>query len=236
MKLELKHLDFYSGSQLKGVRPHITIEGVLENFTLKKIDKKSDNLYGATWTSEFGYDRIGPSIKPVLRRIESITEERLLSDDSYLRDNHFDVFGLIEQGLAIDINTLSMKSKHCKEVVCVMLAPIPVVVDKVFNKVKKATLPSFLSVILKNGYLGRYIRVNKVGDDNVYTNFITEKQLKLYKSLINGKNELDWIEVSDYVYSKIKRYNGGYLIEILEIEGTKKDGVLSLSRELNANN
>lgn len=99
MKLELKHISLYLPYGL---------DGFLEN---KIVDLNTNNIWTFTLNA-----------KPILRPLSDLSEDDLegaeyivdkgLSADlnyyqwEYLFENHFDVFNLIENGLAIDKNTL----------------------------------------------------------------------------------------------------------------------------------
>ena len=123
MKLELKDLAPYLPYKLEILCDYGCDE--LLRYYLSGIH--SDNTI---FDSE-GEDFTLEDIKPILRPLSDLTEDsRFLSSDDYMMvlegdvdsfiilnyfsyrsveslfENHFDVFGLIEKGLAIDINTL----------------------------------------------------------------------------------------------------------------------------------
>lgn len=130
MKLELKHLAPYLPYELKGLvewihknKTHcVKLYGILEN------NLQIENPYGG-----FDYCDI-EDFKPILRPLSDLTKEIEVNAEKFvpiiqtdidipftsdlyflvaygdvqkLLEWHFDVFGLIEKGLAIDINTLN---------------------------------------------------------------------------------------------------------------------------------
>lgn len=124
MKLELKHLSPYLPYGLKG---EIT----------RNIYPRSKEIKEVTITNISDWNTRAYSIKPILRPLSELFEDKyknlfFISDYTYailrkvqdgnkynevealpyfvtvkLLENHFDVFGLIEKGLAIDINILT---------------------------------------------------------------------------------------------------------------------------------
>jgi hypothetical protein len=124
MKLELKHLAPYLPY---GLMCQLTDQSKIK--VAKLCGAYTDNSYAFfdTVESEHGYSKI----KPILRPLSDLLHGKysLLSCDVLWHDlqakrshnifkckyeiiiglleNHFDVFGLIEKGLAIDINTLN---------------------------------------------------------------------------------------------------------------------------------
>ena len=124
-KLELKHLSMYLPYKLKVLRPDnktiLEVYGIIGNLI---CHKENDQL---TYSGLTG-------CKPILHPLSDLTPEYLMVDSNldicdqielselmsqkmnfahlryglaaHLFENHFDCFGLIESGLAIDINTL----------------------------------------------------------------------------------------------------------------------------------
>ena len=114
MKLELKHLAPYLPYGLQFLKYN-------QIHLLSKLDYTDNEL----WLVNYGFLGINSNItKPILRPLSDLTEDLLcISWIEHIRDNglctecpyevwkvlfknHFDVFGLIEKGLAIDINTI----------------------------------------------------------------------------------------------------------------------------------
>lgn len=128
MKLELKHLAPYFPYKLK-------ILGLNNQNKLRPLSLSSVRI-----ASDLIYDRINEN-KPILRPLSDFNTRTYLLDCQnldgicieedlslhskgfgielreymniydFLFKNHFDVFGLIEKGLAIDINTLNKKNE-----------------------------------------------------------------------------------------------------------------------------
>lgn len=123
MKLELKHLAPYLPYGLNIASKSIDkSEGIL---SIYKIEINENNDRGIE-NVLFGANQI-PILRPLsgLKQHECYTSlsnnlrfnvdilgfpnylDLKVNDYNVLLENHFDVFGLIEQGLAIDINTLN---------------------------------------------------------------------------------------------------------------------------------
>tara|TARA_R110000772_G_scaffold83493_1_gene176588 strand:- start:9461 stop:9808 length:348 start_codon:yes stop_codon:yes gene_type:complete len=112
MKLELKHLAPYLPYGLVVFIPIWKCERTISQLRQKSIV-----------TKDFANHLLFADIKPILRPLSDLTEDILcISWIEHIEDkvldaecpyevwqilfeNHFDVFGLIEKGLAIDINT-----------------------------------------------------------------------------------------------------------------------------------
>lgn len=118
MKLELKHLTPYLPYGLKIRNQAFRIDYVNKEFgVLNGIYPlyKDEKCYWQYTTSENSTGSSLKNCKPILRPLSDLTKEYDL-DNSYegwqsewiehLLSKHFDVFGLIEKGLAIDINTI----------------------------------------------------------------------------------------------------------------------------------
>jgi hypothetical protein len=116
MKLELKHLSAYLPYKVKVSKMHNLnarngIGGIEHMLSTKNSqyklhlrplsdltkDKKFNDLYFYFYDKDEGI--------MVKRKNENYTR---LNELSYLFENHYDVFGLIDNGLAIDINTLKV--------------------------------------------------------------------------------------------------------------------------------
>ena len=116
MKLELKHLAPYLPYGLKVIRENTFIED--DFFTIYGATK--DNIYINSDGNLVLLSKVKPILRPLsdltedllcISWIENIQEKELESECPYevwqvLFENHFDVLGLIEKGLAININTL----------------------------------------------------------------------------------------------------------------------------------
>ena len=120
MKLELKHLAPYLPY---GLMCQLTDQSKIK--VAKLCGAYTDNSYAFfdTVESEHGYSKIKPILRPLADLDNDEYENRIFNRDyiidketdselgyyewCYLFENHFDVFGLIEKGLAIDINTLN---------------------------------------------------------------------------------------------------------------------------------
>lgn len=123
MKLELKHLSPYLPYGLK-LRGHTHGEIVeMSEVNENNVNVKDRGFQYGWWADMF-------DVSPILRPLSDLKDEILckyyvyycsekglmvkaknelyttLVDLNYFYKNHFDVFGLIEKGLAIDINTL----------------------------------------------------------------------------------------------------------------------------------
>ena len=127
MKLELKHLAPYLPYKLKGNifsdNKQWSLVGIKEETCLcQKSDYKNTinisilnfkpilrPLSDLDKKNEEGKNIYFPSsnLKDVIIKGLDIKSHCYFSEIIYLLKNHFDVFGLIEKGLAIDINTLS---------------------------------------------------------------------------------------------------------------------------------
>ena len=105
MKLELKHLAPYLPYGLD-----MLYESIFEEKPFNSIDKLETHNIGMCLVGGF---------KPILRPLSDLTKwgiddlfkikdykEMTYEDVRWMFELHFDVFGLIEKGLAIDINTL----------------------------------------------------------------------------------------------------------------------------------
>ena len=131
MKLELKHLAPYLPYELK-VLSSFSESATISSLHLTDLEsRKAVNLQLDGVPITFRGDNLD-SIKPILRPLSDLKNSEneiremiveysysdlswiLVNDLSEIRQstfnlliqNHFDVFGLIEKGLAIDINTL----------------------------------------------------------------------------------------------------------------------------------
>ena len=128
MKLEVKHLAPYFPYGLKFINPNKKIK------TLTTIHYHSNHIHFEK--EEFSRDFTKTDYKPILRPLldlQNIIEQidtnaiktkhyslsvcfnnyvelAFWNDYQKLLENHFDIFGLIKKGLAIDINTLSIKN------------------------------------------------------------------------------------------------------------------------------
>jgi hypothetical protein len=85
-KLELKHLAPYLPYGLNGI------------YNGKRVDFNSDNIYTFTLNAK-------PIFKPLPFK-DFTSRDYTYNEWIFFFKGHFDVFGLIEKGLAIDINTL----------------------------------------------------------------------------------------------------------------------------------
>ena len=113
MKLELKHLAPYLPYGLRlqiNVFDQALVDGIMVGVNSKEIEFSEIRK---TITDSFVYDLCIPILLPLSdindgeeNTVESISK-CCYSYVQYLISNHFDVFGLIEKGLAIDKNTLS---------------------------------------------------------------------------------------------------------------------------------
>jgi hypothetical protein len=124
MKLELKHLAPYLPYGLKLL---VESDGFLQNdeiFILNAITQNGVNV--STKSFPFNTDYCFEEFKPILRPLTDLTKVIEWDDGKYMMTDwddfdleetsydtvqdylakHFDIFGLIPQGLAIDINTL----------------------------------------------------------------------------------------------------------------------------------
>src|SRR6478735_6118164 len=125
MKLELKHLAGYLPYGLKGIstEENLGIE-IVKGYS---IYGKNDTICLATNVDDIDLELF----KPILRPLSDLTKEDLhifsvdfriaiksgdkfyvehyitLSEAEWLYENHFDIYGLIKNNLAIDINTLN---------------------------------------------------------------------------------------------------------------------------------
>ncbi len=123
MKLELKHLAPYLPYGLKlrqpvlrrGFRTRlITVNNILDTIERQNIIKPILRPLSDLTKNDFGGDLIEEFYtldfeKQILRIVEDI---RWVNQCDYLLiqlliEKHYDIFGLIEKGLAIDINTLN---------------------------------------------------------------------------------------------------------------------------------
>lgn len=132
MKLELKHITPYLPYELKIFEP-LQSKGLI--LDLKMTTYNSERI-GLPFLFEHGFYKIQYGL-PILRPLSDLTKDEfeelydsmsyntkmlILRDDNLhynwaestpyfdfkkLLENHFDVFGLIEKGLAIDVNTLN---------------------------------------------------------------------------------------------------------------------------------
>ena len=124
MKLELKCLAAYLPYGLKGAEYNGAYLYELQSVSFEKFSWKPVYVKGAGFRLPERID-----CKPILRPLSDLTKEELIEQGfwhhidflthekqnpieapyfmvEYLLSKHFDVFGLIEAGLAIDINTL----------------------------------------------------------------------------------------------------------------------------------
>lgn len=105
MQLELKHLAAYLPYGLKAMYNGI-------KFTITALGQK--NCYGTTFESSQGL--VFNDFKPILRPLSDIEDDEINTPEylqsccysyvQYLLEQHYDVFGLIDNGLAIDVNTI----------------------------------------------------------------------------------------------------------------------------------
>lgn len=134
MKLELKHLAPYLPYGLEVIYTHTKERGSIRN--LYDIEEYNDIKLGINWLYGEHIWMFKPILRPLsdlTKEIEVDSELTTISKDNtwgrfdeiatlkphqlrfiqlreyeLLLEYHFDVFGLIEQGLAIDINTLEL--------------------------------------------------------------------------------------------------------------------------------
>ncbi len=119
MKLELKHLAPYLPYGLKNQRNFYKpkkIEGIVGNKVyfgestlfinqIKPILRPLSDLVKSEWKSKiFKLQEIQEVVALLFTKCNYT--ETSVWEYEFLLKNHFDVFGLIEKGLAIDINTL----------------------------------------------------------------------------------------------------------------------------------
>lgn len=134
MKLELKHLAPYLPYRLKYYHLILKCTEIVIGF---EEYQNNDRGEGQTVRFKgYCADLDDPSFKPILRPLSDLTDrinpvqhytyldglnhnsiEKIqdlimkgilyLEDYNYLIEHHFDIFGLIDKGLAVDINTLS---------------------------------------------------------------------------------------------------------------------------------
>jgi len=134
MKLELKHLAPYLPYGLKVAVKRYDFKERCENYNQIEdlISIKKENWSGGDCINPTSGTRNLDEIKPLLRLLNSLNEKDqsgmwytvnnngeftglpeamhingVWETYEYLFKNHYDVFGLIESGLAIDINTIS---------------------------------------------------------------------------------------------------------------------------------
>lgn len=121
MELEVKHLAAYLPYRIK-----LRVDHIYEGFTAELVVKNLTNSFknGFTIPAAIEY-----GAKPVLRKIEDLNNNDfsdilghftqdyvfILDETNYwfvqkMIELHFDVFGLIPKGLAVDINTLPAES------------------------------------------------------------------------------------------------------------------------------
>ena len=117
MKLELKHLAPYLPYSLKCLNQHLPdtelvveeLIGVSNHITWSGI---FNARHGSNHTPICG---VKPILRPLsdlnykpFRNYDYLVNQKLYSMQEYefIFSNHFDVFGLIDKGLAIDINTI----------------------------------------------------------------------------------------------------------------------------------
>lgn len=122
MKLELKHLSPYLpyGLTIRNIMDKSIIEMSVESEIFKYEQKTSLNGM-ANIMVVINSNVLKPLLKPLsdlmlpnhilgigfrTMNYELTAPAFTLKQYEYLIENHFDVFGLIEQGLAIDINTI----------------------------------------------------------------------------------------------------------------------------------
>lgn len=129
MKLELKHLAPYQEHKVK-LTDHLLNKYNISYLSTKRIAFIDINGFGEVQKLRWEY--AGGKIKPILRPLSEIEENEIFIsvNQSYrypdfghfersvlsghadynlimeLISDHYDVFGLIEKGLAIDINTI----------------------------------------------------------------------------------------------------------------------------------
>ena len=111
MKLELKHLAPYLPYRLK-------IQYKFDGFEIC-ISPMVASMTSNSFAKEIPINTVlsdNKSFKPILRPLSDLNDEENNTPEylqgccysyvTYLISQHYDVFGLIEKGLAIDINTL----------------------------------------------------------------------------------------------------------------------------------
>lgn len=67
---------------------------------------KSENYYYDTQTNYIRCSHIHTTYHKIIYIVSELVDRNLYADIQQLHEWHFDIFGLIENGLAIDINTL----------------------------------------------------------------------------------------------------------------------------------
>ena len=117
MKLELKHLAPYYPYGMK-----VKYQHTIKDFYIIEVEKLGKN-YVSDYDSEYDFIDIKPILRPLpdyknfiiydqnKDKVEIEFRGSLIQLNDYYKvdllfKNHFDVFGLIKKGLAIDINTL----------------------------------------------------------------------------------------------------------------------------------
>jgi len=117
MKLELKHLAGYLPYELKIQR----FDGIIFNVTdsiynlpnallinfkpiLRPLSDLTKDEFYSLWSHENDYESIEQCSKLDCESFLKINFSLYFWNEIY--ENHFDIYGLIEKGLAIDINTL----------------------------------------------------------------------------------------------------------------------------------
>ena len=115
MKLELKHLAPYLTHKLKAKN---CFNEIVE---AKGIQFGNESCNNTLWTFVKNGDYLQGYLyqcKPILRPLSDLNQDGEIDTPEYLQgccysyvqnliSQHYDVFGLIEKGLAIDVNTLN---------------------------------------------------------------------------------------------------------------------------------